>query len=205
MPRIDFRSQGALQSRALSKCIELYGRTAHDCSGILTRGCGIAGQAGNGLCPALIPALEQARVLVSIPWASGGSSCTLLCYCLSFIHLLLFFPLSLPAGFPSDPSLPSSTHSIGWAGDWVCPEGIALYLPDVLDFSLALSEQPPASSWACCNLDSQPFASLCSWFILLVFNVGFASLGEGYSHLGNIYRAELLFFFFFSPHSLREN
>lgn len=29
--------------------------------------CGIAGQAENVLCPALIPALEQARVWVSIP------------------------------------------------------------------------------------------------------------------------------------------
>lgn len=30
-----------------------------------------------------------------------------------------------------------------------------------------------------------------------MFNVGFVSLEEGYSHLGNICKAELLFFFFF--------
>jgi len=77
--------------------------------------CGIAGQAGNVLCPALIPALEQARVWVSIPWASGGSSCALLCCCLSFIHLLLFFPVS-PCRISLRPLSAElyAQHRVGW-------------------------------------------------------------------------------------------
>lgn len=117
MPRIDFRSQRALQSRALSKCIELYGRAVHDCSGILTRGlwdcwpnweravssprsCSRAGT-GAGEHP-LSQRRQQLHTLVLLP----------LIYSPAFV-----FTLSLPAGFPSDPSLLSSAHSIGWAGD----------------------------------------------------------------------------------------
>lgn len=103
----------------------------------------------------------------------------------------------------------SSRHSVGVGWELRLPEGHCFVPTRCAEFlTLAPSEQPPASSWPCCNLDSQPFASPCSWFILLMFNVGFASLEEGYIHLGNICRAELVFYYYyylFFALSLRAN
>lgn len=169
------------------------------------------------LQPALSP--EQG----SIPWASSSHlfrrphELHSLDTAASHLFTCLFFFLSplhpLADGFPSDRTSPwpslcmlfpllSSRHCVGVGWGPSLPEGHCFVPTRCAEFlTLAPSEQPPASYWPCCNLDSQPFASPCSWFILLVFNVGFASLEKGYNHLGNTWRADLLsllLFFFFS-------
>lgn len=149
--------------------------------------------------------------------SGGHTSCTavtllLLIYSPAFFF---FFPLHpLADRFPSDGTSPwlsplvlfpllSSRPCTGVGWGLSLPEGHCFVPTRCAEFlTLAPSEQPPASSWPCCNLDSHPFASPCSWFILLVFNVGFASLEKGYNHLGNTWRADLLSFllpFFLTP------
>lgn len=148
------------------------------------------------------PAEAAAHICSGSHTSCAALTLLLLIYSPAFFF---FFPLlPLADGFPSDRTSPwlslsvlfpllSSRPCIGVGWGLSLPEGHCFVPTRCAEFlTPAPSEQTPASYWPCCNLDSQPFASPCSWFILLVFNVGSASLEKGYNHLGNTWRADLL-------------